>query len=167
LQSVVDNYHKAVGVFEQAQTYRREGEVIINELSVESSNLSDEIHKFEKFEHALRTLPQQEALEQQKALSLKNYSMDFSEGFNIRSNLGTPYECLSTGERMMVDVSLCFKFQDFMRTAPGWCFVDDSELVTTTDDILKDAPDSMQLFFARVGNIGGIVVEMNGSTNHE
>jgi len=150
LQSVVDGYNKEVGVYEKAQSYRVEGEAMIARLSGESASLSAEILRYDKFEHALRNLPVAEVLAQQDSLKLENYSMDFSDGFNVRSSAGTPYDCMSSGEKMMLNVVLCFKIQSFMETQPRWCFVDDSELINSTDMVERVTPENMQLFFVKV-----------------
>lgn len=148
LQTDSDNYLKKLGAYEKFMQDKQEGEDTIKALSVELATLERDLVGFEKLEHALRILPQEEVSAQKGRLKLKNYVMDFSDGFDIRHESGTPYECLSAGEQATLNIALCVKFQDFMEVKPGWCFVDDADLLH--DIYALDIPSYIQTFFAQV-----------------
>lgn len=150
LQMIAQDYLKKMGVYEHCYNDKKQGEKQIKELETEMKSLDEEILRHEKFEHALRMLPQEEVNAQMGRLTLKNYTMDFTDGFDIRHKSGTPYECLSSGERIALDVALCVKFQEFMTRKPGWCFIDDADLIDSYDRVVF--PSDMQVFFAQVSS---------------
>jgi DNA repair exonuclease SbcCD ATPase subunit len=150
LQMIAQDYLKKMGAYEHCHNDKKGGEQKIKELEAELHRLDLEIGQYERFEHALRILPQEEVNAQMGRLSLKNYTMDFSDGFDIKHESGTPYECLSSGERIALDVALCVKLQEFMTRKPGWCFVDDADLVDSYDRVVF--PRDMQVFFAQVSS---------------
>lgn len=150
LQMIAQDYLKKMGVYEHCHNDKKEGEQKIKELSNEVQRLDMEIDRYEKFEHALRILPQEEVNAQMGRLSMENYTMDFSDGFDIKHVSGTPYECLSSGERIALDVVLCVKLQEFMTRKPGWCFIDDADLLDRYSRVVF--PEYMQVFFALVSD---------------
>jgi hypothetical protein len=150
LQAVAQDYLKKMGAYEHCYNDKTKGDQMVKALDVEIHNLDEEILRYEKFEHALRILPQEEVNAQMDKLHLKNHTMNFTDGFDIHHESGTPYECLSSGEKISLDVALCVKFQDFMTRKPGWCFVDDADLLDRSGRL--DFPEYMQVFFAKVSN---------------
>lgn len=150
LQMIAQDYLKKMSVYEYCFGNKTKGTQHIKEISEEMRVLDEEILRYEKFEHALRILPQEEVRAQLGELILKNHTMDFTDGFDIRHESGTPYECLSSGEKISLDVALCVKFQEFMTRKPGWCFVDDADLIDRYDRI--SFPEDIQVFLALVSN---------------
>ena len=148
LQDIAQDYLKKMGVYEHCHEDKIKGDQLIKDIGAEIHRLDEEILRNEKFEHALRILPQEEVNAQMGKLSLKHHNMSFVDGFDIHHESGTPYECLSSGEKISLDVALCVKFQEFMTRKPGWCFVDDADLIDSYDRV--DFPRDMQVFFARV-----------------
>lgn len=148
LQTIAQDYLKKLSIYEYCLDNKTKGAQHIKEIEEEMRGLDEEILRYEKFEHALRILPQEEVRAQLGELSLKTYTLDFSDGFDIRHESGTPYECLSSGEKISLDVALCVKFQEFMIRKPGWCFVDDADLVDSYDRLVF--PRDMQVLFAKV-----------------
>lgn len=150
LQMIAQDYLQKLSVYEYCFDNKTKGSQHIREIDEEIRSLDAEILRYEKFEHALRILPQEEVRAQLGELSFKNHTMDFTDGFDIRHESGTPYECLSSGERISLDVALCVKFQEFMVRKPGWCFVDDADLLDRYGRIVF--PEDMQVFLALVSN---------------
>ena len=150
LQMIAQDYLKKMSVYEYCFDNKTKGTQHIKEINEEMRVLDEEILRYEKFEHALRILPQEEVRAQLGGLILKNHTMDFTDGFDIRHESGTPYECLSSGEKISLDVALCVKFQEFMTRKPGWCFVDDADLIDRYDRI--SFPEDIQVFLALVSN---------------
>jgi energy-coupling factor transporter ATP-binding protein EcfA2 len=148
LRDAVDHYNKKLGIYEKALEDQVKGEAEVVELRKEIVNTEAHIAKRERFEHALRTLAQEEVMSQKEALHLDNYHIDFSEGFDVIHKSGTPYECLSSGEKLYLNILLCMKFQKFLSNKIGWCFVDDADLLHDLSIVDKLIPEGVQVFYA-------------------
>jgi hypothetical protein len=148
LRGTIDNYNKNLGAYEKTLRDREKGKDELVTLSKDLEEMGPKILQREKFEHALRTLAQEEVMAQRESLQLKNYRIDFTEGFDVIHESGTPYECLSSGETLALDIALCMKFHKFLSNKIGWCFVDDADLFHDLTEVDKEIPEDVQVFYA-------------------
>lgn len=150
LRAEIDNYLKDKGIYDRKVQDKLRGEELIESLKTEAWKIEEDISRYSKFEQALKSLPQEEVLEQRHLLLLENYTVDFSDGFDVRLEVGTPYECMSSGERMVLNISLCMKIQDLLPSKPGWCFVDDADLLQNIGEV--KVANGVQMLYALVDN---------------
>ncbi|NBO57186.1 MAG: hypothetical protein EBU84_21900, partial [Actinobacteria bacterium] len=62
-----------------------------------------------------------------------------------------PYECLSTGRKMKIDIEICKTLQKLLGArAPGFYFIDDYDLLDA--DAKKHLPVGSQVFIAKVSS---------------
>ena len=149
LTSVKEDYYKELGAYERLVKSRQVAQSNINDLNRENMELKEQIIQYERYEDAIRKLPVEEAKLKKEFFQLRNFVVDMSEGVAITSiSFGVPYECLSSGERLLADFEICLQFHMLMKTAPGYIFLDNSDLADWVDKI--EMPSGVQLLVASV-----------------
>ena len=116
IRSVCENYYKAKGAYKKDLEARMNAKDVIEEVLQEIEGLIGGILAYEYLEVALRDLPQREADMKRDffKLRLSNITLSTDNGVEIFDENLIPYECMSSGQRMRVDVELCIALQGLM-----------------------------------------------------
>lgn len=150
MKDTVEKYHRALGAFESWRELASSGAQRLREISEVLHQTQSEIQYIQVHEEALKVLPDLELMEQKSHLSLPDgYELRVSEGIELFNRHGCPYELLSRGERMHADFEVCLKVNSLLKRKVGMIFLDDFDLADWSD-LLKEAPDTVQIFTAHV-----------------
>lgn len=160
MRRIVEGYHRALGAFESWQEIKRTGEARLRELSETIASMEAKIQRLRALGEALRVLPNYELMEQRAHLALPDgYELRVEEGVELFNAHGCPYELLSRGERMHADFQVSLKVNALLRRKVAMIFLDDFDLADWSE-LLKEAPDTVQIFTAHVW-AGGLTVGLS------
>ena len=111
-----------------------------------------EVETLRVFEKALDQLPETEVRHLLDKLSMDGVVISLAEGKLVVTDTAmVPYECLSTGRRMRVDLEISKTLQKLMgKRAPGFFFIDDYDLLDGS--VIKHLPRDSQIFVAKVSS---------------
>lgn len=104
---------------------------------------------FAHLEKALRELPGEETRRLLETLAVPGVDITLSEGALVIKDLsGIPYQSLSAGRRMKVNMAFCGSLRKAAKgRAPTWMFCDNADLMDRYDDLV---PPGLQVFAAKV-----------------
>jgi recombinational DNA repair ATPase RecF len=107
------------------------------------------IERFKKLEEALGMLVRAETAKTLEALHVPGVKIELKEGELVVSDAdGIPYQSLSSGRKLKTNARICARLRTAAgRSAPGWLFLDDADLMDTFADYV---PENLQVFVAKV-----------------
>jgi hypothetical protein len=151
-QDVEAEIHNLMGIkirHEELEKKRRASLVRLNSLKQSVAEKSDEIAFMHVVEKALLSLPEHETKLTLAKLSMEDVKISLDgDVLSITDSRGVPYDCLSTGKKMKVDLRIAEVIQKLLgASAPGIYFFDDADLVDNYDSYL---PKSGQVLIASV-----------------
>ena len=144
IKSVCESYHRAKGAYEKARETQINARLTMMEINEDTKLLDTVIRDFENLEVALRELPQTEANLKQRFFRLRpeNLCVTTENGVEISDENQVPYECMSAGQRMRVDVEICITLQELVLNMDkdairvlAAIFVDDFDLADWKDQV--------------------------------
>jgi len=158
----IQSYYKKLGAFEAKVEARERASRAYPEASRIFLEAKAEHERLEAFEHATKALPSLDFHARKKAFDLPLYEADISEDeeFDILFK-GIPYDSLSSGEKMRVDLAICFKFHEALRAKGAWrlpaaVFFDNADLADIDRPVgvseFLGAAENLQVFEALVDN---------------
>lgn len=122
------------------------------ELVVSVAKKSQEVSALKIFESALNRLPEAEVRTILSSLVMDDVQVALVDGsLSVSDRQDVPYECLSSGRQMKVDLQIARTFQRLLgRRAPGFYFIDDYDLLD--GDAQKYFHEGAQIFVAKVSS---------------
>jgi len=156
----IQSYYKQLGSFESKMGARERASKAYPEASRIFSEAKAEHGRMEAFEYAVKALPNLDFHARKKAFELPLFESEISEGeeFDILFK-GIPYDSLSSGEKMRVDLAICFKFHEALRGKGAWrlpaaVFFDNADLSDIDRPVgvseFLGAAENLQVFEALV-----------------
>ena len=158
IKAVCEGYYKAKGAYERDREAQTNARLTMMEVYEDIKVLEVLIRDFENLEVAMRDLPQTEANLKKRFFTLRpaNLSVTTENGVEICDENQVPYECMSAGQRMRVDVEICITLQELMAhverdaiSGLASIFVDDFDLADWRGKI--EFPEFIrEVYFAHV-----------------
>lgn len=152
MREEINQYNRDLGSYRKAMESTNHAKQTLTEIEEENEQLRKQLSDYTKLEWAIRNLVNDELELNKKYLQTSDYDIDTTDGaFFVTNKRGVPYGCMSTGERMLFDLRLCFKFRSFLQNPPMYIFLDDSDLADWVDRMWNNTTMKKgQLFITHV-----------------
>lgn len=116
-EDILTRHQANLGYFQKVQERLQESRVDMENAAKEIERADSNIKALELVERALKDLPQKEASLKQSLMVLEDLPwavISVEDGFCVSDSIGVPYECMSSGQALRVDVALSCKFYEFL-----------------------------------------------------
>jgi hypothetical protein len=149
IKEKMEVYHAKHYHYKKLMEQKADAEKTISELDSKHALLSDFIARQQRYEDALKRLPEEELKRKAEAVAIPSFKTVITDDIGLENDNGAPYALFSAGETIKADIELSVKLAMLTNYKVDIIFVDNADLV---DTIPYEAMKNMQVMAANVTN---------------